>query len=204
MKVIKDAFAAITKKFKADKKLLCILLVGIAGMFLILFADFGGSDDTSETEKEQTTQTQTQTESRDEYTYVEDVEKRLSKLISSIDGAGKTKVMVTLENGVEQIYATQDKTQSSSSSSIDSGGQNVEESFNKEDEYIIIKSSDDSETGLILKIVQPSIRGVAIVCEGADSTVVKKNIVEAVTAVTGISSAKVSIAKMADNQNTED
>ena len=102
--------------------------------------------------------------------------------------------MVTLENGVEQVYASQDKTRSSSSS----GETSFEESLDKENQYIIIKSSDDGEKGLIVKIIQPSIRGVAVVCDGADSAVVKQNIVETVTAVLGISSAKVSIAKMAE------
>lgn len=44
-----------------------------------------------------------------EYSYAEDLEKRLTNIVSSISGAGKTKVMVTLENGVESVYAADEK-----------------------------------------------------------------------------------------------
>lgn len=50
-------------------------------------------------EKESVTAAQSQE------TYAEDIEKRLTEIVSSIDGAGKTRVMVTLESGAEQVYA---------------------------------------------------------------------------------------------------
>ncbi len=170
-----------------------IILIGFAGILILLLSETWGKPDDVKPDGEQTTNIQTQNDN--EYTYVEDIEKKLGDLIRSIEGAGRTKVMVTLENGVEQVYATQDKTKSSSSSSSEGS---FEESLDNENEYIVIKTNDDSETGLIVKIIQPSIRGVAVVCDGADSAVVKQNIVEAVTAVLGISSAKVSVAKMAE------
>jgi stage III sporulation protein AG len=172
---------------------LIIILIGFAGILILLLSETWGKPDDVKPDGEQTTNIQTQNDN--EYTYVEDIEKKLGDLIRSIEGAGRTKVMVTLENGVEQVYATQDKTKSSSSSSSEGS---FEESLDNENEYIVIKTNDDSETGLIVKIIQPSIRGVAVVCDGADSAVVKQNIVEAVTAVLGISSAKVSVAKMAE------
>lgn len=192
MKGLKETFSGIAEKLKADKKLLIIMLIGFLGILILLFSEIGSKPDNEKVKDELTTEIQNQ--SNCEYTYVEDVEKKLGDLIRSIEGAGRAKVMVTLENGVEQVYASQDKTRSSSSS----GETSFEESLDKENQYIIIKSSDDGEKGLIVKIIQPSIRGVAVVCDGADSAVVKQNIVETVTAVLGISSAKVSIAKMAE------
>jgi stage III sporulation protein AG len=193
MNGLKESFSGIAEKLKADKKLLIIILIGFAGILILLLSETWGKPDDVKPDGEQTTNIQTQNDN--EYTYVEDIEKKLGDLIRSIEGAGRTKVMVTLENGVEQVYATQDKTKSSSSSSSEGS---FEESLDNENEYIVIKTNDDSETGLIVKIIQPSIRGVAVVCDGADSAVVKQNIVEAVTAVLGISSAKVSVAKMAE------
>ena len=58
-----------------------------------------------------------------EYSYAEDLEKRLTNIVSSISGAGKTKVMVTLENGVESVYAADEK----QSVERSSGGKKPEE-----------------------------------------------------------------------------
>lgn len=60
-------------------------------------------------EKESVTAAQSQE------TYAEDIEKRLTEIVSSIDGAGKTRVMVTLESGAEQVYARNEKIKSDTS-----------------------------------------------------------------------------------------
>ena len=65
----------------------------------------------------------------------------------------------------------------------------------KEREYIVI-DSDNNESGLLLKVMEPEIRGVAIVCEGADSAKVRQEIVSTVSAVLGISTNRISIAKI--------
>lgn len=107
--------------------------------------------------------------------YCEIIEEKLNQLISSIDGAGRCKVMVTLEAGEENIFA-----------------KNINDS---KSEYVVIKTSSD-EGGLLLKIVQPKIRGVAVVCDGGEKFTVKNDITNAVCAVLGISSTRVSISKM--------
>ncbi|HZJ78839.1 MAG TPA: hypothetical protein VFD52_08585 [Clostridia bacterium] len=201
MKGIKDIFSDVSKKLKADKKLLCIVLVGIVGMVIILLTEIGSKPESSQYDDSQVSVNQK--ESVNEYTYVQEIEQRLTNIVSSIDGAGRAKVMVTLANGAEQVYAKQDKTKSNSSIQGTGEGRSVEDNLEKENEYLVIRSNDNSENGLIIKIIQPDIRGVAIVCEGADSIIVKQSIINTVTAVLGISSTKVNIAKMAD-QNTED
>ncbi len=201
MKGIKDIFSDVSKKLKADKKLLCIVLVGIVGMAIILLTEIGSKPESSQYDDSQVSVNQK--ESVNEYTYVQEIEQRLTNIVSSIDGAGRAKVMVTLANGAEQVYAKQDKTKSNSSIQGTGEGRSVEDNLEKENEYLVIRSNDNSENGLIIKIIQPDIRGVAIVCEGADSIIVKQSIINTVTAVLGISSTKVNIAKMAD-QNTED
>lgn len=202
MKGLNETFSAFLKKLKADKKLLCIVFIGIVGMVIILLTEIGGESSKEVLENESPSSEQVQSVS--EYTYVQDIEHRLTKMVSSIEGAGQAKVMVTLENGAQQVYAKQDKIKSNSSIQGAGDDRDVEDSLEKENEYIIIRSNDNSENGLIVKIIQPNIRGVAIVCEGAGSTVVKQSIINTVTAVLGISSTKVNIEKMADNLNTED
>jgi len=87
--------------------------------------------------------------------------------------------MVTLASGDENVYAVKEKSNDGS----------------KEREYIVI-DSDNNESGLLLKVIEPEIRGVAIVCEGADSAKVRQEIVSTVSAVLGISTNRISIAKI--------
>lgn len=107
--------------------------------------------------------------------YVTQTENKLQSLISSIEGAGETKIMITIESGEENIYARDINSEKS--------------------EYVVIKSNS-VEGGMLLKTVRPEIRGVAVVCEGGDNAKVRIDIINAVCSSLGVSSAKISIAKM--------
>ena len=41
----------------------------------------------------------------------------------------------------------------------------------------------------------PKVKGVLVVCEGADSSVVKQNVIESVRTVLGVASSRVSVQK---------
>ena len=176
---------------KADKKITLIVCIGLLGMLLLLASEFIHLPKKQEAE---TPSENIQTE----YSYAEDLEKRLTNIVSSISGAGKTKVMVTLENGVESVYAADEKQSDERSSGEKTGGVEVNEKSNTENEYIILQSNGSRDEGLVIKVIQPKIRGVAIVCEGGDSAYVQQRITQAVTAVLDIGASRVSIARMAD------
>lgn len=176
---------------KADKKITLIVCIGLLGMLLLLASEFIHLPKKQEAE---TPSENIQTE----YSYAEDLEKRLTNIVSSISGAGKTKVMVTLENGVESVYAADEKQSVERSSGEKAGGVEVNEKSNTENEYIILQSNGSRDEGLVIKVIQPKIRGVAIVCEGGDSAYVQQRITQAVTAVLDIGASRVSIARMAD------
>ncbi len=173
-------------KLKADKKLFLLVCIGLCGVVLLIasFLNKGetSSHDADDAESLQISHTD----------YAQAIEQKLTDIISSVDGAGNTIVMVTLENGEEQVYAVQENTKNSSTSD----GDKKVASRDVNNEYIIIEN-DGEENGLILKVIQPKIRGVAIVCEGADRATVKQSITELVTAVLGIGSNRVNISKIA-------
>lgn len=123
--------------------------------------------------------------------YVENLESRLEKIISSIDGAGECEVMVTLDTGEENIYAKESKNQNEDRNELSKSSD--------EFEYVILKSSSSKEDGMLLKVVEPNIRGVAIVCIGGDNYTVKENIISAVTSVLDIKTNQISITKMKTN-----
>ena len=165
-----SAAEKIKERLKGDKRLAVIVCAGIAGILLLMLSELAPR--TEEKKAEEPAKTNLAE-------YEQSIEERLSNLISSIDGAGRARVMITLDSGDENVYATKDKSS--------------EKSYEKE--YVVIKSDGD-EDGMLLKVIEPEIRGVAVVCEGADSASVKQEIINTVTAVLGIGTSRVNIAKM--------
>lgn len=163
----------ILEKIKRDKRIAAIVSIGLVGIILLTLSELmPHKSDAKQNEKAENV-----TDIRD--SYEENIEKRLTSIVSSIDGAGRTEVMVTLASGDENVYAVKEKSSDGS----------------KEREYIVI-DSDKNESGLLLKVIEPEIRGVAIVCEGADSAKIRQEIISSVSAVLGISTNRISIAKI--------
>ena len=72
------------------------------------------------------------------------------------------------------------------------GGTRIIESVDENKEIIV-----DSENNPITeKIVMPKIEGAIIIAEGGDNAVIKTNIIQAVSAVTGLSTHKIQVFKM--------
>lgn len=169
---MKDAFKILSEKLKCDKKRLFIIVAGIVGIMLLVVSEFipEGEENVEITEND---------DEMSFTSYEKDIEERLKNLLESIDGAGKVQVMVTIESGDEKVYATESK-----------------KSENNEEKNYVLVDIEGSDSGLLLKIAQPEIRGVAIVCQGADSPTVRNAVVGAVTSVLGISSNRVNVSKM--------
>lgn len=128
--------------------------------------------------------------------YAQQLERRLEDIISSVEGAGRTKVMVTLKNGSEYVYASADKTSTDTSQSIGSSGQQSSGSReNTENSYIIIEDRDGKHA-LVRTELAPTVSGVVVICEGAGDPAVKARIEEVVTTALGISPKRVCITQL--------
>ncbi|MBP9989511.1 MAG: hypothetical protein KBT46_08435 [Ruminococcus sp.] len=169
---MKDYIKNFFGNLKIDKRLAIIIVLGMTGILLLTMSELVPKDETKKAKNESEIQFEE---------YEENLEKRLTSIIGSIRGAGQTKVMVTLESGDENIYATENK----------------KDDEKNENKYVIIENNGD-DGGLLLKVVEPEIRGVAVVCEGADSAQVRQEIINTVTAVLGISTNRVNIAKISN------
>ncbi len=172
----------ISEKTRLGKKLLLpvlLLVVGVVGLLL---------SELPETSKASSAQATSKVSESPEEEYIKQLEERLTFLISRIEGVGAVTVMVTLESSVEDVYLHN----FDYGENIDSGGKsNIEQ----KDEYVIVDDGQE-EKGIVVRVNQPEIRGVAVVCDGGGSDVIRTRITEAVTALLDISSARVSVAKM--------
>jgi len=179
--------SALLRKWKIGRWQAIVLAAGLVGLILLCITSLptGGKSAAG-------TKNPAQESIRVDLTaYEQQLEERLCAIIGAIAGAGETRVMLTLDCGSEPIYATQGKNDSKHNYS-DSG---TEESLSANKEYVII-GSGAGEQGLVLKMVEPQVRGVAVICRGGDDLIVRQAIVEAVTAVLGVGSNKVSVAKL--------
>ncbi len=120
--------------------------------------------------------------------YIEETQKELEALLSQISGAGKVRVMISLENAYENVYATGQSTKAERD-------ETAKKQENTE-EYIIVKTGSNTEECLIVKVYEPKIKGVAVIAQGAGNTTVEKAITDTVCALFDISTQKVSVEKM--------
>lgn len=127
--------------------------------------------------------TQTNESSKPE-TSVSDFENRLSKILSNVDGAGNVMLMLTIAEGEEIKYQSDEK--------IDEG--DTKSNINRE--TIVITDSQRNQNGLIKQVIPVIYQGAVIVCQGADNPVVRLAIVDAVSKLTGLSSNNISVLKM--------
>lgn len=158
---------------KTNKKTFICFIAGLLGILLIFASEaFGGNSK------------KTKDDSKVYVSYSNEIEEKLANIISSVDGAGKTKVFLTIEESEEYVYA-QDL----------SYNKKDDTQKNEEKEYVIVDGGNGKD-GLLIKTVNPKIRGVAIVCEGGDDPTVQQRIYSCVSASLGISTARISISKM--------
>ena len=64
-----------------------------------------------------------------------------------------------------------------------------------ETKYIKIKDENGAEKALSVTQIQPTVKGVVIVCNGGDNPVVQKKIIDAVKTALNITSKRVYVTK---------
>lgn len=174
--MLKNDFQKYIANIKKDKKSLVIFISGLLIISVIFLSEFIFADKNDN-------ENNFSNDEISQYEYCEYLEEKLAKLVCSIDGAGKTIVMITLDETTEYIYAE------NSNEQIDANNSNYE------NEYVIIQVEND-DSGLLIKTIEPKIRGVAIVCEGGDNPVVQQQIYSIVSSVLNLNTSKISIAKL--------
>lgn len=169
---LKEAFG----NKKSKNKIL--IAAGIVGILLILLSEISTPSAKKETEVTKT-----------DYTaYVNELDEKLNSLISSIEGVGKCRVMITLKSTSESIYAKNiQNSQSDSSASQNS-------------EYVIYDGKD-GDSPILLQENFPQIEGIAIVCSGGDNVAVKERVIQCVSSLFNISSNRISVSKLSSEDN---
>ena len=111
-------------------------------------------------------------------------EDSLAKILQSVAGAGKVKVLLSKATGEETVYQTDIE----NASSGDSSDQNAK--------TVVLTDSQRNDTGLIRQVNPAAYKGAIVVCQGADSPAVKLALTEAVSKITGLGSDAICVLKM--------
>lgn len=142
--------------------------IGIAGMVLIGLTEVLPDRDTGRDTAAAVTETQVE----------EALEERITDLLSAVEGVGRCRVMVTLESGARSVYAA-DSAETSTGTS----------------QQVLTVDTDAGPVGLLLTRIQPTVKGVAVVCDGADDPAVCQQVTDLIAAAFHISQRRICVAK---------
>lgn len=162
-----DRIEKIFEKIKANKKLQIILVVFlfVAVLLILIFPKFES----------------TSIDSIDSVSvYVQELEDKLSRTLSKVDGVGKVEVIIKIESGMQTVLAN--KTTITESNGV----------IEKVETPIIVNGKT-----VVIAENYPEISGVLIVCEGANSIAVKSKILNATVSLLDIDLGQIEILKMA-------
>lgn len=188
---LKNPVDKLKKLFLADKKLPLIVVLGLAGMLLILLSQFWGGAEDKSTKENALVVSEAGTEADD---YAAVLEEKLGGLIASIEGVGRAKIMVTLENTGEYVYAQEEKRNVDTNiEERDGTSQKSSTKENIQQNYILMNGQKEA---LVKTRLEPKIRGVVIICEGADDIMVRQSVVNVVTTALNIPTTRVCVEKI--------
>ena len=180
-----DRFVKWTKEEK-NKKFVIILVLGIVLVIGLTFLPFNNK------QKQPITTTIKQVTTSDNEDYETVLEKKLTNMLSKMEGAGAVSVMVTLEANEEKILAEDTSCNSQRTEEKDqAGGTRVADSMQQTKDVVL----QNGNTPYVVKEYAPEIRGVFILAEGADNSVVKNQITEAVSKLLDVPVHKISVEK---------
>lgn len=175
-----------------DKKTVYNLITAlIIGVLLILMSNTIFK--TSETNKK--TEPVVSDEKANTYSINENyeriLEKKLEECLSLVQGVGKVKVLITLENGREIVIA-EDSSNEQSENIEEAEGSKKESKIYKNDDKTVIVGNEP----IILKEIQPKIGGVIIIAEGGDNVEIKNSLIRATQAIFNVEVHKIEVLKM--------
>jgi len=170
------------------KNFILVVFCGV-GLLLVVFSNIFFSSDSSE--KKQVAEEKAEDIAAD---YVAQISGQLKGLLKSIEGVGECEVMLTVESSTEYVYVAEEKKSEQRTEETTSGHRRVDTKKDSDETYIIIDDGD-GQKALVKTTLLPRVKGVVVLCKGADDPGVKLRVIEAVTTVFGISSNKVCVVK---------
>lgn len=184
------------KKIENLVVLVIILVITIIAINSIWNDDKKTTKESIETDSKKLSSNYEQPKLQDNTYNDKKLEQNLETILSSINGVGRVKVFINYSESstIEAMY-NETKKESSTEETDNSGGvRTIQQTDTQKD--IIYSEESGAKEPVTQKIVNPTIEGAIITAEGAGDVNTKTNIINAVSAATGLQTHKIQVFKM--------
>jgi stage III sporulation protein AG len=159
---------------KLWKKYRYVVLIIVAGVVLMLIP----------TGKKKATVQRDPVPAVEETFSLEETEQKMENILGQIEGVGKIHVMLTLSSGSQlQLASDLDLTKDGAADQ------------RRRQETVTLNRGSGYQEVIVTRQFYPVYRGAVVVCQGADKSSVRLAVIEAVSALTGLSADKISVVK---------
>ena len=117
----------------------------------------------------------------------QDLQEEMEVILGKISGVGQVQVLLTVDSDGERHLAQDSELQYSGSTASP-------EDYSRRSEVVLIDGGSGEEA-VVVRTVYPRYRGALVVCQGGDRPEVKLAVIEAVAALTGLTSDRITVAK---------
>ena len=129
--------------------------------------------------------------------YAARTERSLEELLSTMEGVGKVRVMVTLRDAGEAVVEKDVSKTRNGATEVDSaGGSRNTTSITDSEETLYQNGQGSGGSPYVKKVLAPQVEGVAVSAEGGGDAKTVQNITEAIQALFSIEAHKIKIVKM--------
>lgn len=167
-----------------------IVIIGMIGILLIAISTLIPKNSDGRTENNSLKNVTAET-------YVAQLEKKINSMISQIEGVGSSEVVITLENGIENVYANSERKTSDCNENV--SGKSTNRNDTQHD--VVIIDGSGGKQALVITQKEPTVKGVVVVCEGADNSVIVNRVTDAVTKSLNIKTNRISVVKKQQSKN---
>lgn len=129
--------------------------------------------------------------------YAYRMERSLEELLSTMEGVGRVRVMVTLKDSGEAVVEKDLSKTRNGTTEVDSAGGSRNTTNITDSETTLYRNGQGSGgSPYVKKVLAPQVEGVAVSAEGGGNAKTVRNITEAIQALFGIEAHKIKIVKM--------
>ena len=128
-----------------------------------------------------------------------DLKEQLEDILQNINGVGKVKVLITYSQTSQVLPLYNEDTSKKDTEEKDKTGGTriVTETDTKKD--VIFQETNGNKMPITQSVISPKVEGAIVTAQGANNMAVKTAIIQAVEAVTGLSSHKIQVFTMSEN-----
>lgn len=191
-----DFFRKVKEKPLKKSDWLIVVLAGILLMIVVLPADADKEHKHIGREEVKTDDEEMKGERMQEIYKTDDMEEKLERILSQIEGAGEVRVMITYEDSGTQIVEKDEQAAVNTVSETDSAGGVRTANDVQKQKNTVYDETDGGNTPFVAKELTPKIEGVLVVAAGGDRKEVQQNISEAVLALFHVDAHRIKIVKM--------